>query len=206
MTLDDSSHHVYGKSGCNRFNASYTLSRNIIGIKPLMGTMMVCDPETMKLEQAFTAAMNEKEFKIYTRGSTIHFEDLKTKKDVLVFKIPNENEVWSFIGGKKWKLIQMDGISKDYGNAMLQFDVKGKKVNGNSGCNKFSGTFTAKGAEMNFSELNTTRMACLNEDLADTEKKIMAYLSGAGVRFDVAEQSLNFYRGTQLIMMFSLIK
>lgn len=206
MTLDNTTHQMFGKSGCNRFNASYKLSGNSIEINPMMGTLMACDPESMKLEQDFTATIDKKQFEIHTTGNTVHFKDIKTKNVVLKFNIPTESEIWSFIDGKKWKLIQMDHTGMDYGKAMIRFDVKSKKVSGNGGCNNFFGSFTTKGNEIIFSALGSTKMACPDGNATSTEIKMLSHLSNATLRFDVAEQTLNLYKGEQLIMMFGLEK
>lgn len=206
MTLDNARNSISGKSGCNRFNAGYKLSGNTIEVNPLMGTMMACDPKSMKLEQEFMAAMGDKKFELHSQGNTIHFKAPKTKTTVLTFQIPAENEIWSFIDGKKWKLIQMDHTGQDYGKAMIQFDVTTKKVSGNSGCNNFFGSFTTKGDEISFAALGGTKMACLDKSAADTEKKMLNHLSNTSLRFDVAEQTLNFYKGDKLIMMFGMVR
>lgn len=204
LTMDSAKNSIYGKSGCNRFNAAYQLNGSQIQINLLMGTLMACDPESMQLEQEFRTAMEKKSFEIHTEKNEVHFKDSKTKKVILAFTIPTENELWSFIDGKKWKLIQMDNVGKDYGKASIQFDVKNKKVSGNSGCNNFFGSFSAAADKVTFSALAGTKMACIDKDAASTETKMRNYLSEATLRFDVAEQTLNFYKDDKLVMMFAI--
>jgi heat shock protein HslJ len=46
----------------------------------------------------------------------------------------------------------------------INFDVSGKRISGNTGCNTFSGTFDADGTKINFKEpLPTTKMTCPGE-------------------------------------------
>lgn len=206
LIIDSAKNSVFGKSGCNRFSANYMLKSNTIDISLLMGTLMACDEESMKLEQQFSNAIEKKRFEIHTSENFVQFKDPQTKKTVLNFEIPTEAKIWSFIDGKKWKLIQLENVGKDYGKAAIQFDVKTKKLNGNSGCNNFFGTYTSKGDEITFSPLGSTKMACLENETAMTEMKMLQFLSGATLRFDVAEQTLNFYKGDKLIMMFGWIR
>jgi heat shock protein HslJ len=42
----------------------------------------------------------------------------------------------------------------------ISFDVTEKKVNGNSSCNNFFGTFEIQGNKLNFGPLGSTKMAC----------------------------------------------
>lgn len=204
LTMDQARNAMSGKSGCNRFNASYKLNGNDISIDLLLGTLMACDKESMELEQEFRSALEKKSFEIHTEGKLVHFKDPQTKAIILSFEIPGEKDIWSFIDGKKWKLIQLDHVAKDYGKAAIQFDVKTKKVTGNGGCNSFFGSYSATGNEISFTALGATKMACLDKDASDTETRLLELLSAATVRFDVAEQTLNFYKNDQLIMMFGL--
>ena len=48
LTLDNTQNRIFGKSGCNKFNATYKLSGNTIEISLLTGTLMACDQESMK--------------------------------------------------------------------------------------------------------------------------------------------------------------
>lgn len=202
-TLNSTTGMIQGKSGCNSFGASYKLNRDYIEISRKMGTLMACDAENMKLENDFLKALDQKKFTVKTQGNTVTFMNSK-KEEVLVFEIQDGKSIWSFIDGKKWKLIQMDGVGKDYGKASVTFDVKNHKVYGNGGCNNFFGTFTTADNSISFSGLGATRMACMNEDSMHTEGKIMEYLSEKTVSYDVADQTLNFYVDDRLVLMYAL--
>jgi len=82
--------------------------------------------------------------------------------------------------------------------------LRTKKVNGNSGCNNFFGTYSTTENTITFKGLGSTRMACLDQETSEIESKILKYLSDATVNFDVADQTLNFYNNDRLIMMFGL--
>ena|SRR6187455_2624168 len=43
---------------------------------------------------------------------------------------------------------------------MLSFDPQNQKVNGNTGCNNFSGSFTADKDKLSFGSVGATKMAC----------------------------------------------
>ncbi len=64
----------------------------------------------------------------------------------------------------KWQLFSMNG-QKAYakeGSSIptLAFDAEKMSVSGNSGCNSFSGGFTAEKDALSFGNLATTRMMC----------------------------------------------
>lgn len=202
FTLNDNK--MSGKSGCNRFSASYKLAGHKIEFTPGMGTLMACDEESMQLEEQFLKALESRNFDIETAGSVVKFKKPNSKEVVMEFSIPSENDIWSFIDGKKWKLIMLENVGQDYGKTFIQFNAADKKVNGNSGCNNFFGTYSTKANTINFKSLGSTRMACSDQKTSKTENKIVKYLSGTTVNFDVADQTLNFYNKNRLIMMFGL--
>ena len=45
-------------------------------------------------------------------------------------------------------------------------------------------------------------MACIDKDAAATETKMRHYLSETTLRFDVAEETLNFYKDDKLVLVF----
>ncbi len=204
MTLKGETGMINGKSGCNSFGASYKLDKDRIQISRGMGTLMACDAESMKLENDFLKALEQQNFTIETKGNAVTFLNSKKEK-VMVFEVQDEKSIWSFINGKKWKLIQMDRVGKDYGKAYITFDVKNQKVYGNGGCNNFFGTFSTADNNISFSGLGSTRMACMNDESMHTEGKIMEYLSEKTVSYDVADQTLNFYVDNKLVLMYGLV-
>lgn len=204
VTMNSATGMMQGKSGCNSFGASYKLDKDRIQISRGMGTLMACDAESMKLESDFLKALEQEKFTVEVKGKNVMFIN-SSKKTVFVFEIQDEKSIWSFIDGKKWKLIQMDRIGQDYGKAYITFDVKNHKVSGNGGCNNFFGTFTTADNNIRFSGLGSTRMACMNDDSMRTEGKIMEYLSDKTVTYDVADQTLNFYKDDRLVLMYGLL-
>ena len=204
--LDFNTQTFSGKSGCNQFNMRFDLNKNTISFHPGMSTMMACDPEIMKLEDEFLQTLGENPFKISYTENQLKLVNKNSKKKSLEFKIMNESDILTFINQKNWKLIMLDNVAKDYDKASIRFDLEENKVNGNSGCNNFFGSFSTNGDKISMPALATTRMACLDGDKSNTESKVLSYLSNENLRFDVADQTLNFYIGDRLVMMFGLVR
>ncbi|MCD0472274.1 META domain-containing protein [Flavobacterium sp. JAS] len=208
ITIDSNTQTISGKSGCNNFNVKYTElpSKYQIQTNLPFGNLKACDQETMKLEQDFLDVMKDNKFKIVKKNNTVQFKNLKNKT-IMEFSIPTQNDVWSFIEKNNWKLIMLENVGQDYGSAFIKFDRKGNKVNGNSGCNNFFGTYSVSNNDhIKFGGMASTRRACLDKEANKTEQKILSYLSNNDLRFDVAEQTLNFYLGDKLVMMFGISK
>ncbi|MDR2917020.1 MAG: copper resistance protein NlpE N-terminal domain-containing protein [Tannerella sp.] len=82
---------------------------------------------------------------------------------------------------KYWKLTELFGeavVTPENGKeAHMILKKEGNRVNGNSGCNSFSGTYTLKpGNRIYFSKVASTMMMCIN---MDTEKKMHQVLETA---------------------------
>lgn len=208
LTINEATGMINGKSGCNNFGVKFTKlsSKDQIKIGSPYGTLMACDEKNMKLEQDFTNAIKDKKFKIVKKNNKVQFKNLKNKI-IMEFSIPTQNDIMSFIAKNNWKLIMLENVGQDYGRASIKFDPTTKKVSGNTGCNNFFGTYTLKGDDhIAFGALGSTRMACIDEEVAKTERKMLSLLGDKELRFDVAEQTLNFYLGDRLIMMFGIVK
>lgn len=82
---------------------------------------------------------------------------------------------------KYWKLTELFGnpVTTPEGGkeAHMILKIDGNRVNGNSGCNSFNGTYQLKpGNRISFSQMASTMMMCLN---MDTEKKMNEVLGMA---------------------------
>ena len=80
---------------------------------------------------------------------------------------------------KKWKLFELNGVAISVKNpnpateAFIMFQVDGNKVNGNSGCNNFAGTYkTDLGNSLHFSGMVSTRKMCVDMSIEDKMNKL----------------------------------
>ena len=80
---------------------------------------------------------------------------------------------------KKWKLFELNGVAISVKNpnpateAFIMFQVDGNKVNGNSGCNNFAGTYKIdSGNQLHFSGMVSTRKMCIDMSIEDKMNKL----------------------------------
>lgn len=208
LTIDKDGNNIAGKSGCNGFSVSFTAnnaSGSCIKTGDGMSTLMACDKDVMKLEREFQQTLKNKKFKIKTKGNKVYFKNW-WGKTYMEFEKQSASDVWSFIEKNDWKLIQLNNISQDYGKAFINFDSNEKRVSGNAGCNNFFGSYTLEGEYISFTQLGATKMACMDETANKTETTLLQILSGKKLRYDLADQTLSFYDGNRLVMMFGIVK
>lgn len=107
--------------------------------------------------------------------------------------------LWKYIERHSWKLIQLDGQLQEESTAYLLFDASQKTVKGNASCNAFSAHYEADAEHILLSNVVSTEMMC---DKMPIEDRILQVLQTPQLRYDVADQTLNFYLDNKLVLMF----
>jgi len=81
--------------------------------------------------------------------------------------------------GTRWQLESLNGTPVLPGSTVtLQFDADGV-AGGNSGCNHYGGSYTLDGSNIEFSEIFSTLMACLDDGVMDQEAAFLGALGNA---------------------------
>lgn len=206
LTINKQDLSIVGKSGCNSFNMNFTVNNNkCIKTGDAAGTLMACNEAAMQLESEFLSTLQNRKFKVRTKENKVIFKNW-WGKTIMTFEKQSTEGVWKFIASNNWKLIQLNNIGKDYKNASITFDLNQNRVSGNAGCNNFFGSFEINADYINFSQMGSTKMACMDEEANQTETQFLGILSNQKLRYDLADQTLNFYDGNRLVMMFGLVR
>jgi heat shock protein HslJ len=97
--------------------------------------------------------------------------------------------------GTSWKLISYGPVGKQTPAAVgietsLEFNAAGE-VDGNLGCNSFSGNYVMKGGNVIFSQIISTMMACLGPQM-DQERLALKVMNDM-VRYQVQGNTLVIY-------------
>ena len=85
-----------------------------------------------------------------------------------------------------WKLFAIDKRKPVEAPKEITLSFSDGPVSGNSGCNSFGGSYTVKGDKIQFSQLASTMMACMQpEGIMEQEQVILQYLNQAEIyRFE----------------------
>jgi heat shock protein HslJ len=83
------------------------------------------------------------------------------------------------LSGSRWTVARVDGRAP-VGSDLLtaEFGVDGR-INGDSGCNGYSGPYIQTGSTVRIGELLSTRRACTNDDRQQQESRVLRILQGA---------------------------
>jgi heat shock protein HslJ len=81
------------------------------------------------------------------------------------------------LAGTQWEVERIDGESLNGAPLTADFSADGR-LNGNSGCNTYSGPFVQTGKSVRIGELLSTRRACTDPALNLMETRVLAILKG----------------------------
>ena len=110
------------------------------------------------------------------------------------------------LAGTRWALISMGKPGEETpviegSNATLEFGEDGQ-VGGSGGCNSYGGKYQVEGETVAIREIESTLMACADEQITAQEGRFLQAL-GTASRFHIAENRLNiFYDNDQNILNF----
>ena len=103
------------------------------------------------------------------------------------------------IGTRQWKLIQVDGLAVGAASrAYLELDADQTRLSGNAGCNRMFGSASVQGRRVDFSNIGTTRMACVEPRARRIETAFVRALENAD-RFRQRGNLLELYDRNRLI-------
>jgi heat shock protein HslJ len=198
---------IGGSSGCNTYNAGYTLNGSNIAVQPAATTRMYC-ATGMETEQAYLQAL---------QASTSY----EVFMDKLVLTNPTGSLLFTAnrtpLTAALWQLVALGDVKKP------ETPVKGSSftaqfihipgapsgvLNGTTGCNEYTTAFTASTSEIKINlPVSTTNTSCV-PGLSDQEKLYFLALNDATsyqisgnvltIPYDSGKQAL-VYEGTQLI-------
>jgi heat shock protein HslJ len=81
--------------------------------------------------------------------------------------------------GTRWQLESLNGTPVVPGSTVtLQFDAE-NFAGGNSGCNSYGGSYSLDGSSIEFSEIASTLMACMDDGIMDQEAAYLGALNSA---------------------------
>ena len=106
--------------------------------------------------------------------------------------------------GVEWRLTEIDGapaITSPGGagrDASFRFDADSARVTGFTTCNRFFGRYDAPGdARLRFSDIGSTKMACVEAARSRQEQQFMDVLQSAD-RYEIAGNTLTLYVGDRV--------
>jgi heat shock protein HslJ len=103
--------------------------------------------------------------------------------------------------GVQWALVELDGApavgSGGSGGAYMQLEADSARVTGFTTCNRFFGRYEVQsGGRLRFSQLGSTKMACVEPARSQQETRFMTVLQAAD-RYELVGDTLALYAAEQ---------
>lgn len=112
----------------------------------------------------------------------------------------------SALQGPRWRLVELEGQpSLPGGGAREPHLIFSRdsvdRVGGATGCNSMGGRYTAEGERIQFSDLFSTKMACIEEERMRQETRFVDALSRAD-RYAISGDTLTLSEGGRVVAKF----
>ena len=105
------------------------------------------------------------------------------------------------IGARQWQLIALNGSAIGYTRAYMELDSNQTRFSGHTGCNRMFGAVTIRGSQIGFSDVGTTRMACVETKDQRTETAFLTALRSVD-RFRMSGNTLELMKGRRVLIKF----
>jgi heat shock protein HslJ len=169
---------VEGNAGCNHFSGPYTIDGDAIGIGPLASTLVACAPSDLHDQEAQYLALLTAADKWSQTAGVLELVDTGGvgRQTTVVFSAATDA---AYLGS--WEVAGFDDgsgavVSPVSGSTLTAVFLRDGTIEGNAGCNAFSGPYTAVGTTMTIGPLATTRMACSSPALDTQEQQYLTAL------------------------------
>ena len=182
--------HLTGFSGCNQLVGSYTLDGDTLVLGQLGGTMMACPEPARSTEDQFLKAFSGT-MQVVVEGDHLMLMP-ESGGDALRF----EREAPPRLEGVRWEVTGYNNgrqaVVSPMAGTRLTLEFQDGQVSGDSGCNRFHGSFAVAGNALTIGPLATTRMACDDESMVQ-EQQFLAALASAAT-WDIVRGMLDVHR------------
>ena len=164
---------VGGFGGCNTYGGSFGETDGKITFGDIISTMMAClDPRAGAQEGALYAALKgTATFAPGTDGKVLLTAGNGTQIELTPTGLKP-------LAGTSWQVETMGGTAIVAGSEPQITFTQDGQINGTTGCNRFFGAYAQTGAQIAFSSVGMTKMACMADGIMGQEMAFTAILSG----------------------------
>ena len=192
---------VSGIAGCNNYNAQIAPGFNV-GAPATTRIACASPAGVMEQEQLYLSQLQQVTGYSLAGGQLI----LPTTSGILVYSSTQPDNQIPFnpatlLVNRQWYLKALGNTNAVPGSEPTAYFASDGRVNGYTGCNSYSGRFTANGDQITITGLSSSAAACPEPQLSQ-ETAFLAGL-GASERFEVSDTKLNLYTTGNEVMFFS---
>ncbi len=136
-------------------------------------------------------------YPVLTRGADSHV-------NMMLVPVGNTPRTKTALTETRWALISAYGVDFQAAEGQItpfvQLGNENNTVSGNSGCNNFAGTYTLQDGKLKLGPLAMTMMACIDNDIMQTEQRFAQALSELN-RYEITDDRLTGYQDERRILV-----
>ena len=186
---------VTGSSGCNQYTATYTATGSTVKVTPGMTTLMACAPTVMDQENSYLDLLSKASTYAVSGDTMLMYDSMGTL--VLAFRNPASGPTVTvssqppIVGS--WDLVTYNNGNNGMGTVLQDSTISvvftpGGQINGFSGCNQYSGTYTLNNQNIGISQVTGSKSGC-DPNLSLQETQYQALLTRAN-SYEVSNNQL----------------
>ncbi|MCU0482314.1 MAG: META domain-containing protein, partial [Anaerolineae bacterium] len=192
---------VAGSGGCNSYSSGYTLVDSAITFDAVISTEMACMTDgVMAQESAYYGALASATLISKQTVDSLVIDYGENTGEQLTFKRVHN------LGNTAWQLVSFDDETPVVENSIVTiiFNADGT-MGGSGGCNSYGGTYVVNGDAIDFNDVASTMMACVDDNITAQEGSFFFGLEKA-TTFEISATELVIYYGEGAKMTFTRIE
>jgi len=182
---------VGGSAGCNRYTGSYRLDGSRLSISTnLATTQMACAPDLAAVERAYLDRLGQVARYAIDDG-VLTLSDSRGRARL---RYTSSTGAAALAG--RWQVVMLytgDAVQSPEPGSTITAEFGDGTVQGNGGCNQYSGPFRVSADTISIGPLQATKMACMTAALTTQEQHYLDALQGART-YAVAGPRLELFR------------
>lgn len=205
LMFNTQENRFHGNNGCNVMNGGITVAGNKVTFSNMISTMRGCmNDDIQKAESLISSALNGASYTYHQVGTNVWLADANGKK-VVEMEEQNAAMKAAAVMNKKWELITLNNVGKDYNGVFINFDTGINKVTGNTSCNAFNSEMKVDGTYITIGKIMMTMKGCLGET-GDNETAFFNAMNDKTFTYEVDNTTLTLYRENKTIAIFKTVK
>jgi heat shock protein HslJ len=193
--------NIGANAGCNQLSSGYALEGDVLVVDAMAMTQMACTPASLMDQDTWlsalltsrpTVALDGDTLTLTSDGTVLTLQDREvTNPDVAL-----EGTTWNVEG-----LISNDAVSTvPAGGRVPSLVLADGSVSVDTGCNRGNGGYELGEAEIMFGPLATTRAACTDPAASETERIVLATLTGTAT-YEIEADVLTLRNGAEGLVL-----
>lgn len=204
ILFNTAENRIHGNNGCNIMNGTIAIAGNKVTFNQLLTTMRGCMSEDIrKAETLISKAFGNTSYTYHQVGTNVWLADADGNK-VVEMEEQNAAMKTAAVLNKKWELISLNNIGKDYSGMFVNFDTGINKVTGNTSCNAFNAEMKVTGETITIGRIMMTMKGCLGET-GDNESVFFNALNDKTFTYEVDNTTLTLTRDNKTVAIFKTI-